>query len=159
MTDQRTVASRRGFTLTNMVFVIMILGVFALLAGEVINAVFKSMRQSAQQQDRRIVLDRMILSLRADVWGARAMSARRAGELRLEMADGATVLWQADQEQGVQRNPGASAREGRQTYSAGLKVEFEPRPGGVLVRIEDAQLKQSEEIVLASQVMLAGGSR
>lgn len=153
-------ATRRaasGFTLVELLILLALLAVFVLIADEVFAVAFRTTRASESAQNRGVVVERMIASIRRDVWNAQHIEVDAAGQLTIQLGDGSSVAWTAAADQPVRRTPTGASAGARETYAPQVSVTFQARNGGLLLKVEDAPSHQSESLVLLSQPILAGG--
>ena len=90
MRNRRT---SRGFTLTEMLFVLMLMGVASVLATRLFTGSMRVIRTAPLSQDRLAAIDRATASLRQDVWAATRMDVPDAHTLVLTTPDQTQVRW------------------------------------------------------------------
>ena len=86
--------TRRAFTLMEMLVVIVLLGVFGLVASRLTTASARSLRDTPRATDAANRLDATLRAIRRDAWSARRLDAAGDGAaLSVVRPDGTTVEW------------------------------------------------------------------
>ena len=156
MRDRRKFPGRcrgQGFAIIIMVVALILLGVFALVAGRLFFTAVRVTGQVQAAQTKSTRFDGMIRMLRADVWNANDISSGD-GQLRLQAQERATV-WSVDEKNDVIR----TAPDGSKTIWEGLGagLVLSKRGGGVFVQVMDVAGREMQWMILESQMRLAGG--
>jgi len=139
----------RGFTLTEMLFILAILGVASLLSARLFTASMRVIRTAPQSQDHYAAVDRMSGQMRSDVWGAATIELPDAHTLVLSRIAGDSIRWTFSDDAIVRTD---SAGERR--WSIGVPLTAE-RSGAALILKSD----NGDELRFLSQMISAGGSR
>ncbi len=84
---------RRGFTLMELLCVIILLGTFGLIAGRLFYATFHLYDQTADAQNQTAVIDASLTTLRADTWSAKRIEVADPHTARLTMPDNRVITW------------------------------------------------------------------
>lgn len=84
---------RTGYSLIEMVVVIMLLGVFMVMASRLFMQCFSINNEAIRAGDAIVQTERIVHLLRADVWGASSLQCDDRDEVMIEMSDGSTVRW------------------------------------------------------------------
>lgn len=141
-----------GFTLIGILLVILLCGVFLLLASELFTGTARISQQAAALEEGSGQIDSALHGLRAAVWSARTIDV--VDEHTVQVDD---VLWQWSEVDGDTGRPPIAGRlhAGRDDAGSPLPVTFHfaSHPAGLQVTIED------QPTVLPSQIVLARGGR
>ena len=147
---KRPPIQRAGFALITMMIVLILAGVFMLVAARLMTQILRTTRQAQEAHMRAVRLDGMIDQLRSDVWQAATLQTPDRTSAILGSGESA-VNWSI----GADGNPTRKARSTTAVYHGlGSGLAFETRGANLVVK-----LTQADELVLTSQAMLAGGSR
>jgi prepilin-type N-terminal cleavage/methylation domain-containing protein len=138
-----------GFTITEMLFVLMLVGIASLLAARLFTASMRVIRTAPAVQDRFAVIDRMSASLRQDVWSADSIDVSNPHALALRSANQSTVQWSFFSDEIVRRTS-----QGDQLWPIAITLTVQRDGSQVVVKGPDA-----DELRFTSQALAlsAGG--
>ena len=124
---------RRGgaFTLTHLLFAMVLLGAFALAATRVFRLSVLTTESSARAQERSLRIEQALHAMRSDVWQADSIGAVEPMLVRLTGPDGA-VEWKARGDAGLVRTAGKDVRQWTT-----LDLRFERQGAAILVKDKD----------------------
>ena len=83
----------RGFTVTEMLFTLAIMGVSAILVTRLFTGSMHVINSAPQSQNHFAAIDRMSASVRRDTWGATNIAAPDTQTLVLSQSNGGKVTW------------------------------------------------------------------
>jgi type II secretory pathway pseudopilin PulG len=139
---------RRAFTITEMLFVLMLMGVAGLMSARLFTSSMRVISVAPAQQEQHAAIDRMSDLLRHDVWGATKIELPDAQTINLTQPGGDIIRWRhrdteivrsATNSQGEARWPLATALEARQQ---GPSLMLVPKSGGDELRFVSQMLAQ-----------------
>jgi len=122
----------RAFTVTEMLFVLMLFSIAGVLAMRLFSTSMKVIRTAPASQDRMAAIDRATASLRQDVWSATKIDLPDSHTLVLSAPDQTQVRWQFDQN-GVTR----SLKDKEQHWPMSLPLLAERRGSEVVLKGPD----------------------
>jgi prepilin-type N-terminal cleavage/methylation domain-containing protein len=99
----------RAFTLWELLLVVALLGVAGLLTAHLFRASMHAIDSSPRVQEQQAKLDRMLSSIRQDVWGAERIEA--SGKTILLSANGRQIEWTLDERSASRSAKGAAAEQ------------------------------------------------
>ena len=146
----RTTAHRRGMMLFELLIVIMLLGVFGLVASRAFVATMTLNHQVGVVHTQTMRFDAAMRAMRADVWGAPEMHARD-GRIAMRSSDGQAIEWSVERD-------GTIVRTGKDTERWPVGVSgIAMRVEGVeaIVTVPDTRQGRGSELRLASQRQIA----
>lgn len=150
-----------GAALMELMVVLILLGVFMVISGQVFNSILHVTAEShdAPRPDRE--QESLIKQLRGDVWGAMEARVPNEGSLVLRYAGDKTVIWERSEGERFRRKSfiGQRVTEETECPAAGLtRVEaFGP---GVRLSFAQGKHRPASTVDLYSQlVQLQGGTR
>ena len=138
----RAMRHPHGFTTIEMLFVVILISVFALSAAKLFHATMTLSRNTAAAHNSTVSFDALLSALRADVWRARRIEDAGAGAVKLTLAD-AQVQWSVGES--IVRSEGG--RDRVWTPPPGLSIAADEQR--VIVRVAGG-----DEVWLASQILL-----
>lgn len=120
--------SPRGFLIIELLFVLGMLGVFALLMTRVFYSSFGIMHKAGFAQRDALRFDAATAALRHDVGNATQISVISPAELSINQADGSTVQWSANRNALIRTAGGTP-----QQWMLGEPISFAARGGLMLL--------------------------
>jgi type II secretory pathway pseudopilin PulG len=90
---------RRAFTLVHILFALMLLGAFAVVATKVFRLSVLSSQSAAVSQERDLRREQALHALRQDVWQSQSIEAIEPAKLRLSAPDG-PIEWRTTGDEG-----------------------------------------------------------
>ena len=87
---------RRGFTLTEMLAVIILFSAFAIIAERLITTTWRVSYNASQSQNAATSIESAINVLRSDVWSAQTITTKDVKSVELKRGDGHLVTWSID---------------------------------------------------------------
>jgi len=154
------VPQRPGFTLVEMLTVLVLVGVFTLAAMGLFRSTMGIIAGRADQQRSARRLDQAMRIMRADAWNSYEMRIADADTALMRIGAQRSVIWTRRDDQ-LQRGVyhGEKTVEETTWEIGGQSLHFEGSPGMVIVTWRD-RLGRTTRWVLASQIqILAGGVR
>lgn len=155
LTDRRSVARRRGFTLGHVLIALPLLAVFTFVSTQLLLATWRASWDTRVSAESAARLDAALHRLRADAWGAAGISVAGASAT-LRQPDGATVVWQSGPPAGrlVRTVTGGEAP----TRCDGLPpgIAFASHDTALRVSVPNPAAGRTDELTLPSQVLVAG---
>ena len=143
---------RDAFTLTEMLFIIMLMGVAALMSARLFTASLRVISSAPRSQDAHAAVDRMSFVLRNDVWSATSIDASDGRNVTLTQPGGVSIhLYLRGAE--LARSSSQAHQETR--FSTGVPLSAY-REGAWLVLRSD---KPGVELRFASQILESAGER
>jgi type II secretory pathway pseudopilin PulG len=142
--------TRRGFTLTEMLFILGMLAVAGLLTTRLFTASMRVIDQAPAARDRQTSIEHISMALRRDVWSASAIQLPDSRTIVLANPDGQTTRWTVD-EHGIIRSSGGAERR----WPVAMPLWFESIEAGVALRGPGA----AEGRRFISQILVAERSR
>ena len=85
--------SLRGFTLTEMLVILGLMGVAALLCARLFTGSMRVIGDAPRAQKQVSQFEHMTRALECDVWNAMSISTEDGATIKLEQADGSQVQW------------------------------------------------------------------
>lgn len=155
-TSNGPTAAHPGIALVEMLFVIMLLGVFAVIATSIFRTSMNVLHRFQVDDNALRGVDSALSRLRGDVWSASQLSAEN-GVLTIQQSEG-SVRWTMKDDWLV-RSTTVDGRERTQRWPvAPLALGWEVDAAGVLVQVIDQRRSTTSPIRLVSQVLqLEGG--
>jgi type II secretory pathway pseudopilin PulG len=139
--------SRPGFVLLAMLLVLVLLGIFGLVASEVFLSSMKWIQRSEASQTQAARFESLVRRLRADAWGAAEVQVVSASEVKL-----GNIVWKIIPDGSLNRS---SSKDGAQHWPPlNAALAFASAPRGLALRVSEKG--NQEELVLPSQVLLWG---
>ncbi len=148
--------SRSAIALIELLFVIAILGIFAVIASSIFTTTMKTLYRANADDASRRAMDAALSRLRSDIWNATAIRSESGG-LSVDRPGG-SVQWSFDETKQLVRSTGESETPSLQSWPvSNLRVTFDVQGPtvGVEVSPPNAQAIASERLV--SQAMLLNG--
>jgi len=143
-------SARQAFTLTEMLFILMLLGVAALMSARLFTGSMRVIGSAPKSQEAQAAIDRMSYVLRNDVWSATEIDASDPLDVALKQPNGAIIRLRL---RGVElvRSIDNDPRETRCSTGVPLRAA---RDGAWLVFRSD---KPGDELRFASQMLASRG--
>lgn len=132
---------RRGFSLTEMLLAISLLGVFMLIASRVIVANVRAQGSNLAAEANTARFDRAVIMLREDVAHSKSVEMPEPATLRIHLANNQTVDWYTDHQSLARK-----ASDNR-AWDIGQTLKF--KLDGAVVLLSDG----------TDEIALAGGAR
>jgi prepilin-type N-terminal cleavage/methylation domain-containing protein len=142
-------AVHRGFTLWELLLVVALLGVAGLLTSHLFKASMTAIQSAPRVQEQQMKLDRMVSSLRQDVWSADRMDV--SGKTILLNLDGRKVQWTFDQSSASRSTEGSAT--GIEQWAIPFAIEAHRDGASLVLTAPDAG---GETRRFISQVLLTG---
>ncbi|MCL2645534.1 MAG: type II secretion system GspH family protein [Phycisphaerales bacterium] len=150
-----------GYILTEMLIAVAIMGVLAVLVGDLFMISFGSMRKASSRDNLLYRMDAAIGSLRRDTWAAEKISMDAANHVDLKMPSGEQVSWRMSEKGVLSRTlqrKGEAAQN--QTWPELPEIRFLLSSDGALLELSVRSAPgQDESLTLVSQSMLQGRKR
>ena len=159
MTARRSPTSR-GFTLTEVLVVVVLLMAFVPVATVLTGSILRRTRDARVAENRVLMTRRMLDALRADVWGAREMAVGNERTAVIRRPAGVSVTWIVlPAEQAVQRTVVHGTKTMERQRWAPLKVlpRFAIDGRALVVTAPRDPLLPSDELRLVSELDLVTG--
>ncbi len=150
MNARRNHSRRRGFTLVELLQVVLLMAAFSVLATELFIMTMKASTQSVRRDELLGRVDSALAQLRRDVWSAEAITLQDG---TLSLHRGKDELRWSSTAEGLTRLE--LPREQRRRWNKLPALTFELRGPQVIVHVGDGA---DDTVVLVSQVQLAGGT-
>lgn len=152
---------RRAFWLVEFVALLAVLGIFALVATQVIGFALRTSAVAGDSRESAARIDLLVNRLRADVWNARKIEAD-GPTAKIIDADGSQVVWRAAPDGSVVRLAGpADAAPDRLRLDpirpGGPAVRFAATGGGLRVELPTDAAGGADRVTLVSQLLAQGG--
>ena len=147
------VQSRRGFTIIGMLIALILLAVFALVAGEVFNNSMRAVRTSGEIHNQLNSYEGLLASLREDAWSARSVRVVDPRQAVMVAGGGREVIWSIASTGEFVRTAGADVCRWRKLD---VSLSFAAHPAGLLLQ---QGARAEESIVLQSQFLAVERSR
>jgi hypothetical protein len=139
-----------------MMIVLVLLGIFSLIAGRLLISAMRITRSAQDSQTLATRFDGMIRILRTDTWNAARLQMSK-GQLLITRANEHPVTWSIAPDQTLIRSERTQGQPQEQRWPGlGAGLTFETRDAAVVLRLQDGPIKRSEKMVLVSQMMLTG---
>ena len=85
--------NRRGFTLTEMLAVLILFAAFAVIAERLITTTWRVSYNASESQNQAASIGMALLELRTDAWAAQKITAKDATSADLDLGSGKVVAW------------------------------------------------------------------
>ena len=144
---------RRGFTLLEMLMALILLTVFALVAGEVFSNSMRALRTSSDNHNQLNSFENMLARLRQDAWTARSMRVNDPHQASLIDSSGQKITWSITPTGEFTRSAGADVCR---WCKFDLPLAFAAHPVGLLLQQSP---RPQESIILHSQFLAMERSR
>ena len=141
---------RRGFTLTELLIVLILLGFVALAGGRLFSAAIRLGHSSAQVQNTAATFDAATSQLRADVWSAAAIEVDDKRAVIHPGGGGAAVTWSCAGGLLVRDPDGGTPRQ----WPLGADVTFRADGPSLVVHVPDTRAVAGGDVRLVSQLQL-----
>jgi hypothetical protein len=145
--------SHRGFTLMMMMAALLLLTVFALIAGEVFNNSMRAIRTSGEIHNQLNSFEGLLARLREDAWVARSVRVDNPRKAVLAGSGGQEIIWNISGTGEFVRTAGADVCRWRKFDTP---LVLAAHPAGMLLQQGD---RPEESIVLQSQFLAVERSR
>ena len=146
----RRPSPRRGFTLTELLIVLILLGFVALAGGRLFNAAIRLGHDSAQTQNTAAAFDAMVSSLRADAWSAASIETDGGRAVIHPAGGGPGVTWSSAGGVIVRDPDGGVPRP----WPIGADVTFRTDGPTLVVRIPQTRSTAGGELRFVSELQL-----
>ena len=143
---------RRAFTITEMLFVLILMGVAALMSARLFTASMRVISVAPAQQEQHAAMDRMSDFLRHDMWGAAKIELPDQQTINLTQPDGKVIRWRLRDTE-IVRSTGDSQAEARWRLAASLEAR---QQGPYLMLIPKSG---DEELRFVSQMLAQGATK
>jgi prepilin-type N-terminal cleavage/methylation domain-containing protein len=138
-------SNRRGFTLVEILFAMILISVFFAVAERVMHSVMIGFEQLPKAQDAIAVNNSVLQTLRSDVWNASAIEMKSDKSVLITNDSGSST-WSIDADDIVRAGAGDATRR---WLGAGKTVRFEADPVGLKLSPKDVV-----PITIASQFLI-----
>jgi prepilin-type N-terminal cleavage/methylation domain-containing protein len=145
-----TTIRHRGFTLWEMLTVIILLGAIGLILSRLFHATFRVIDTAPRARDEIVRVEAMLTQMRDDVWRAREVRVESPANIGVDQ-----TTWTIG-DSVVTRSSGDEVREWRPITA---KLSFGETTGGVLLHSAPARSESDDSIVLANHARLLAGNR
>jgi hypothetical protein len=140
----------RGFTLWEMLTIIILLGAIGLVLSRLFHATFRVIDTAPRARDQVVRVEAMLTQMREDVWQAREVRVESAtmlvaGQAAWTIGDGA-----------VTRSSGDELREWKPISS---KLSFIPTASGVILQDAQPRSEADDSMVLPNHAKLLAANR
>jgi prepilin-type N-terminal cleavage/methylation domain-containing protein len=146
---------RRGFTLTELLIVLILLGFVALAGGRLFSAAIRLGHDSAETQNHAAAFDAMIGSLRSDVWSAASVEADGGRAVVHPAGVGPAVTWSSAGGVIVRDPDGGEPRQ----WAVGSDVTFALDGPALVVHVPQTRAVAGGELRLVNEVQLLSRMR
>jgi prepilin-type N-terminal cleavage/methylation domain-containing protein len=85
--------SRRGFTLTEMLAVLILFTAFAVIAERLMTTTWRVSYKASVAQNQTASIEKALAALRADTWAAQKITAKDATSTELDLGGGKVIAW------------------------------------------------------------------
>jgi type II secretory pathway component PulJ len=148
----RKAGRHRGVMMIEMLMLIIILGVFAVVATRMFVTLMKLNQQTAQVHTDTVRFDAAMRALRADVWSATQMSGS-GSEMSL---NGGKVQWKVQKDGTLVRVEQREGKRDEKRWEAGLpQLSFMVKGSSVVVTVTQTKTTRGGELQLISATSLA----
>ena len=145
----------RGFTITEMLALLILTGVALVLAMRLFVATTKLNYQTGQAHTETSRIDSIVRTLRADVWGASEITASDSASLTLTNSHG-KIEWKTADDGALLRTETRDRNSESRRWPAGAtKPAFRVDGPNVTLIVPDTPVARGGQIRLASQLQLA----
>lgn len=136
-----------GFTLTEMLVILILLAAFAIVASRLFFTTMHLTMDSSDAQSAASAIDATLASLRADAWAAKQIDVPDPYIVKLTTPDGAIITWTIG-EGDMTRSEGKA----EQHLQSPPGIAFASEPAAIVVTVTDPQSPSGKgEIRMASQ--------
>jgi len=144
-------SSPRGFTLTELLVVLIMLGFVALAGGRLFNAAIRLGHSSAQVQNTAATFDAALATLRADVWSAASLDADGSRiVIHPGGGGGKNIVWSSAGGLLVRDLDDGAPRQ----WPIGTDVTFRSDGPALVIHVGGTRSVESGDIRLVSQLQL-----
>ncbi len=144
---------RSGFTMMLMLITLVLLGIFALIAGEVFNNSMRAIRTSSEIHNQLNSFEGLLASLREDAWSARSVRVEDPHKVILTGPARQEITWTIATTGEFVRTAGTDVCRWRKLD---VPLNFAAHPAGLLLQ---QGTNPQEAIVLQSQFLAVERSR
>ncbi|MFI5377859.1 MAG: prepilin-type N-terminal cleavage/methylation domain-containing protein [Tepidisphaerales bacterium] len=144
---------RHGFTLLSLLIALVLLGVFALVAGEVFNNTMRAVRTSADIHNQLNSFEGLLARLREDAWAARSVQVENPQTAVLVDSAAQKIVWSIAGTGEFTRTAGADVCRWNKFD---VPLVFAAHPSGLLLQ---QGTRADESIILQSQFLAMERSR
>ncbi len=151
--------NRSAIMLIELLFVIALLGVFAVIASSIFSTTMKVLYRANADDTSKRAMDSALSRLRSDIWNATAIRSEENG-LVVDRPDG-SVNWSFDDAKQLIRSTGELEARSLQAWPvSNLRVAFDVKGPtvGVEVSAPDSQVIAQERLVSQAMLLSGGGS-
>ena len=153
---------RRGFSLVELLTVLVLLTAFALISARFFTATIKTTREARAAETAMLRFDQVVEALRRDVWSSRKIAEDPSGtEVQLQVAD-RTVRWRMRAEDGDLVRQVDDRSEGtpqRRWVDLPFTLQFRGEEPALVITVQPRGDSRAEQMHLVSQVLLLRGGR
>ncbi|HEX3356172.1 MAG TPA: hypothetical protein VHS31_04240 [Tepidisphaeraceae bacterium] len=143
----------RAFTITEMLFILMIFGVAGVVSMRLFAASMRVIRTAPDTQAHAASIDRLSFTLHRDVWGAKSIDLPDDRTIVLSEPDSATIRWHFS-DADVTRTDSAGDRR----WPTDLPLHAERRDNALVLRISSDRSDRDDELYFPCQSLSASGA-
>ena len=143
---------RRGFTLMELLFAIVLMATFGLLVAQLFHATFMLNYTTANAQNAAASFNSGEIRLRGDVWSAQKVAVNDPRTAAITSSDGGTITWTIQNNQ-ISRRSGADT----DTWTAPPGATFKLAGSTLLLDVAESKSARAATLSFSSQASIVNG--